>query len=145
MPQPKPSIFTIGYQGRSVDQFVGSLVQNSVDTIIDVRLRPNSRKVGFSKTGLAAACSRVGIGYQHDRDLGTPAEILAAFRETGEYDWDGFVTHLDSQPLALNRAIEVASDRVVCLVCYEADPLECHRRFVADRMAAHLDLKRIDI
>jgi uncharacterized protein (DUF488 family) len=141
----KPVLFTVGYQGRAIDEFVRLLLDQSVEVVIDVRLRPSSRRPGFSKTPLAASCAEAGIHYQHERDLGTPADILDAFRKTGIYHWDDYVTHLDSHPEVLNDAIELASDLSTCLVCFEADPMECHRRFVADRIARHLDLGRTDL
>jgi uncharacterized protein (DUF488 family) len=141
----KPKIFTIGYQGKSIDEFIRELLDQSVEVVVDVRLRPNSRKPGFSKTRLEAACAAAGIYYQHDRDLGTPAEILDVFRKTGQYNWDDFVTYLDSRPEMLDDTIQLASKAPTCLVCFEADPMECHRRFVADRLASHLDLARFDI
>jgi uncharacterized protein (DUF488 family) len=70
---------------------------------------------------------------------------MKLLRDTGVYDWDGYITHLDSQPQALDRAIEVASTEATCLICYEADPLDCHRRIIADRLTSRLDLNRTDI
>ena len=54
-------IFTFGYEGLALDVFLTRLKQAGVETIIDVRANPLSRKRGFSKRGLAAALQEVGI------------------------------------------------------------------------------------
>jgi len=57
---PRPDLHTgtivsIGYEGRSLDEFVQALKGHRVDVLIDVRLTPISRKKGFSKTALSEA------------------------------------------------------------------------------------------
>jgi len=37
---------------------------------------------------------------------------------------------------ALDSAIEMAGQKRVCLLCYENDPSCCHRKAVAERIAA---------
>jgi len=55
-------IFTIGYEGKSLDQFVAELRRNRISRVIDVRELPLSRRKGFSKTPLTAALAAAGIG-----------------------------------------------------------------------------------
>jgi uncharacterized protein (DUF488 family) len=141
----KPAIFTVGYQGRSPEDLTRALLDHGIELVVDVRLRPMSRRRGFGRTALAISCESSGIHYEHDRALGTPADILDTFRRTGDYNWDAYVEHLDSQPELLDRAILLAASQRTCLLCFEADPLECHRRFVAERLASHLDLLKINI
>lgn len=141
----KPSLFTIGYERRPLDNFLTALTSRSIEVLVDVRLRPQSRRRGFSKTALSEACERVGITYVHDRGLGTPADIMDRFRRTGWYDWDGYVEHLDTNPKLLEGAFDTSSRFRTCLMCYELEPAECHRRFVADRLSSQVGLRRIDV
>ncbi len=66
------TIFTIGYEGATVDGFLATLKAAGVERLIDVRALPLSRRPGFSKSPLAAALKEVGIDYVHLKDLGTP-------------------------------------------------------------------------
>src|SRR5215212_6382681 len=73
-------IFTIGYEGTTVGEFLSALQDAGVERVIDVRAVPNSRRPGFSKTPLRNALAEAGIDYVHLRALGTPAEGRAAAR-----------------------------------------------------------------
>ena len=133
-------IFTIGYEGISASEVIELLRKHDVQTLVDARYRPGSRKAGLSKTPLSASCREVGIDYAHDRGLGTPPEMMREVRETGRYDWDAYRAHLVMQTESLDRAAELASSQRTCLLCYEADAQECHRRIVAEEIAARADL-----
>ena len=53
---------------------IATLRAAGVQTVLDVRDRPLSRRAGFSKKSLAASLEAAGIGYVHLRALGTPPE-----------------------------------------------------------------------
>jgi uncharacterized protein (DUF488 family) len=128
-------IYTIGYEGIDAERVIQLLRENGVQRLIDARYRPGSRKAGLSKTPLSTALAEVGISYTHDRALGTPPEIMRRLREEGTYDWDAYRDFLLDQTEALDRAADLAREESVCLLCYEANALECHRRVVADELA----------
>ena len=48
-------IFTIGYEGTTVPEFITALRRAGVERVIDVRALPLSRRPGFSKSPLKAA------------------------------------------------------------------------------------------
>src|SRR3954462_4985872 len=73
-------IFTIGYEGATMPDFISALQQAGVHRVIDVRALPLSRRPGFSKTPLRGALHEVGIEYVHLKALGTPAAGRAAAR-----------------------------------------------------------------
>ena len=54
-------IYTIGYEGTTVADFLAALAKAGVRRVIDVRALPLSRRPGFSKTLLGAALKEVGI------------------------------------------------------------------------------------
>jgi uncharacterized protein (DUF488 family) len=56
-------LLTIGYEGRTIEEFVGELLAGSVETLIDVRELPLSRKRGFSKRALSTELAAAGIEY----------------------------------------------------------------------------------
>ncbi len=130
----RASLFTIGYERRAPEEVLRQLVAVGVTKLFDVRLRPQSRRPGLSKTKLAESCAAAGLIYTHDRRLGTPAEILKGFRDTGTYDWDGFDDYLATQEPALNDALTLVEGDRTALLCYELDPAECHRSVVAKHL-----------
>ena len=66
----KMRIFTIGYEGSTVGEFIAALKQACVSQVIDVRALPLSRRPGFSKSPLRAALEEAGIEYVHLKALG---------------------------------------------------------------------------
>lgn len=78
-------IFTIGYEGATVAEFIAALTGAGVERLIDVRALPLSRRPGFSKTALKAALHEAGIECVYLRALGTPADGRDAAR-AGRHD-----------------------------------------------------------
>lgn len=127
------NVFTIGYEGLSLDQFISLLKKHDIETIIDVRELPLSRKHGFSKNALANTLNLSGCEYVHIASLGCPKPVRNRYREDGDWDryTEGFMKHLTTQ----DDAIQVVSGMVIssncALLCYEADYNFCHRSMVA--------------
>ena len=133
------TLFTIGYEKARLDDVIAALKRAGVVTLIDVRDRPISRRPGFSKRQLAAALDEAGIGYLGLTALGTPPEGREAGRKG---DWDRF-WHIVEERLArpeaelgFAQAADAAERQPSCLLCYEADWHNCHRRRVAEILAA---------
>jgi uncharacterized protein (DUF488 family) len=142
-------LFTIGYEGATLAQFVQRLKAAGVDVLIDVRELPLSRRRGFSKSHLARHLQRCGIQYIHKREFGAPREIRHELRETGDYTtyFARFNAYLRTQRTALKRVVDECVGAVV-LMCFERDPKECHRSAVARELGKltakvpiHLDVE----
>lgn len=69
---PGSGLFTIGYEGRSLEAYLNALLRAGADILCDVRHNPLSRKYGFSKGVLGKACEGVGLRYEHLPELGIP-------------------------------------------------------------------------
>jgi len=132
------TIFTVGYEGRSLEDFLADLKAQNIQMLADVREAPISRKPGFSKAALNEALHSAGIAYTHIRALGCPKPIRDAYKEDG--DWvrytRAFMNHLHLQQHSIEElAIAVQAQRTA-LLCYEADFNRCHRTYVARAVAA---------
>lgn len=127
---------TIGYEGLNIDGFVSLLHTHGIETVVDIRELPLSRKPGFSKKALADALDRSGLGYVHKVSLGCPKAIRNRYREDG--DWGGYTTafleHLAKQNAAIDELWDLAKSSRCVLLCYEADYRHCHRSMVADAL-----------
>ena len=124
------TIFTIGYEGTTMDAFLAALKQAGVEQVIDVRALPLSRRPGFSKNSLAATLRAAGIGYVHLKALGTPKPGRDAAKKgdwrTMESVYAGQLQLPEAQAEAAKmRAL--ATEKKSALLCFERDPHHCHR------------------
>ncbi|TFI59467.1 DUF488 domain-containing protein [Sphingomonas parva] len=139
------TLFTIGYEGKTVDEFLGELQQAGVELLIDVRAVAASRRPGFSKTALSNALAERGIGYLHLRPLGTPAAGRQAARAGRTAEMRAIYADQLETPeaeLALVRALAEAGERRAALLCFEREAAGCHRAMLAERM---LDRERFEV
>ena len=132
------NIYTVGYEGLALDEFLQQLRRAQVQIVVDVRDVPLSRKRGFSKTALAAALDAAGIKYLHVRSLGCPKLIRDQYR--ANRNWKvytaAFMDHLGKQGVAVSELAAVCKGSSAALLCYEADAGFCHRTYVARAAAA---------
>ena len=131
-------IFTIGYEGTTVGEFIQALANAGVKRVIDVRAVPNSRRPGFSKTPLKNALAEEDIDYVHLRALGTPADGRAAARAGRHQD---LIRIYDGQlelPEAIAQGaqmVNLAGEKPSAVLCYERDPAGCHRTLLLSAVA----------
>ena len=139
-------IFTIGYEGTTVGEFVAALQEAGVQRIIDVRALPNSRRPGFSKTPLRAALAEVGIDYVHLRALGTPADGRAAARAGRHEELERIYAGQLELPEAIAQGaqmVELAREKPSALLCYEREPSGCHRSLLLEAVAAEAEVTHL--
>jgi len=137
-----PTIFTIGFQRKSLAEFIGLLRQAGVDAVIDIRLRNTSQLAGYSKKDDLAFLLREGFGmaYEHHPDLAPSDDILDTYRQ--DKDWAAYEARF--QPLLVERQAEekgrdiLSRHRSPCLLCAEPTADRCHRRLVAEYWAGHI-------
>lgn len=130
-------IFTIGYEGTTVGEFLASLQAAGVKRVIDVRAVPNSRRPGFSKTPLRNALAKAGIDYVHLRALGTPADGRAAARAGRHEDLKRIYSGQLELPEAIAQGakmLDLVQEEPSALLCYERDPAACHRTLLLSAM-----------
>ena len=123
-------LFTIGYEGATTSEFIAALRNAGVERVIDVRAIANSRRPGFSKTPLRNALAEADIDYVHLRALGTPAAGREAARAGRKTELERIYAGQLQTPQAMAEGammLEVASEKLSALLCYERDPSCCHR------------------
>lgn len=129
-------LHTVGYEGRSPEEFVETLIGAGVTRLVDVRELPLSRKKGFSKTALREALEKVGIEYLHIRALGNP-------KPNRERYWAGDVEGgasayrdhlLNNSQQELDELLASLDDQPACLMCFEKDHEVCHRDVIVGEL-----------
>ena len=133
-------VFTIGYQGIDIDQFLKKLGDNSIHVLIDVRKNPISRKKYFSKTKLSQKMHDAGIEYYHTPDLGIPSERRKnldvrdprTYAELFDFYDEKIIPNAEAS-LRLIKTLAKEKKRIA-LTCFEADFHYCHRHRITDAL-----------
>lgn len=131
-------LFTVGYEGTTIDSFIGNLQANNISCILDVRALPLSRKPGFSKTQLAGRLKLVEIHYIHLAELGTPKDIRDKLKSTRDYStfFKKMEKYLAGKKTAIQQAYNHVMNSRCCLMCFERLADQCHRKIVAEKIKA---------
>src|SRR6188472_4350380 len=132
-------VSTIGHGTRSADELVVTLHEADVGTLVDVRRFPGSRRnPQFNQAALAAELDRAAIVYVHAPDLGgrragVPGEDrFACLRVRSFRSYAAWMSSSEWQ-----QAITDALGRNdPSFMCAETLPWRCHRRLIADLLAA---------
>ncbi|MDN5272009.1 DUF488 family protein [Chloroflexus sp. MS-CIW-1] len=132
-------LFTVGYEGRSLEHYLNILIRNGINLLVDVRNNPASMKPGFSKRQLERICKLVDIEYRHFPEVGIAPELRKGLRAQDDYD-DLFAayrrtilpTTLPTQREILNLLQQY---RRIALTCFEAESQRCHRRHLAEAIS----------
>lgn len=140
------SVFTIGYEGRQIGDFVEHLTANGIEVLVDVREMPVSRKPGFSKSKLSEAVQEAGLRYLHLKSLGSPRDIRHRLRAHGDFDTFSkeYISYLDRCTEDVASLWElIDSGERAALMCFERDHEQCHRTLLINRLSevadGHLD------
>ena len=145
------TVWTIGYERLRPESLVAELAAAGIARVLDVRIRPQSRKPGMSKTRLTATLAAHGIAYEHHRALGTPPELRELFRRGRIAEAEpAFRVHVEAAAGAELDALaaELAAPGAprTALLCLEEDPAVCHRRVLTDALRARRpDLRVVDL
>ncbi len=133
-------LFTIGYQQATSAAVLNELTRAGVELLVDTRAVAASRRPGFSKRQLAAGLDQIDIAYLHLQKLGTPKQGRDAARG-GDLPrlfriYQAHLKNPDAQEQLDELTALVRSGRAVCLLCYERDVGHCHRKRIAEIVAA---------
>jgi uncharacterized protein (DUF488 family) len=140
----KAPLFTIGYEGRALDELIVILSAHRIERVLDIRELPLSRRPGFSKTPLGTALGAAGIEYVHMRQAGNPfrreKDEIPRSRLLAKY-----ARHLARTEDVVDAVVDAVRGRRVALLCYEAEPGDCHRSILAPRIAERLGCRIDDL
>lgn len=137
------TLFTIGYEGISLEMYLQKLVKNNVKLLVDVRKNPLSMKFGFSKTLLQRYCNSLDIGYLHIPEVGINSDKRQELETQADYDrlFADYRKTTLSETSAYQKQIFDLQKKYnrIALTCFEAKPCQCHRSHLADAIATSPD------
>jgi len=123
--------YTVGYEKKTIEQFIKLLKIKKISTVVDVRKNPVSQyKPEFSKENLERTLYQNGIRYVHYPELGVPSEIRRKLGETGDYEW--FFKWYDENVIPKLSEVDLKTiGYPIAIMCVEYDPTRCHRHRIA--------------
>ena len=138
-------LFTIGYEGITIEAYINKLIQNDICLICDVRNNPISRKFGFSKTMLSSILQETNIEYVHMPELGIVSEKRKELKGQADYEtlFDEYKKTLPKKKVYIKKVFDLLCDKKrIALTCFEKDQNLCHRhilsQFIKDNYAARV-------
>ncbi|QDK39307.1 DUF488 family protein [Bdellovibrio sp. NC01] len=144
------TLYTVGYEGCDIEQFLAGLKEHEVTCVIDIRKNPVSRKKGFSKSRLKENLEAQKIEYVHIGALGVPsawrkkqkAKLISRAKMFADYVEE----IIPEQKNELTNILQIAGKtKKAALLCYEADACDCHRHFVTEEIKKMKRVKIIDL
>ena len=132
----KTILFTIGYEGISLEEYLVRLLKNDVKVLVDVRNNAMSMKYGFSKSQLIKYCGYLGIQYLHFPDVGIQSDQRQELNSQNDYDKLFSVyrkNNLTQTTKSQNDILNLLKQhKRIALTCFEADICQCHRKHLAE-------------
>jgi uncharacterized protein (DUF488 family) len=133
------NLYTIGHGARPADELIVCLREAGVETLVDVRRFPGSRRhPQFNRDALARVTSEAGIAYRHLEELGGRRS-----GEPGEERFDCIATAAFrsyaarmAQPTWQAALDEALREPAPCFICAETLWSKCHRRLIAELLTA---------
>jgi len=135
----KTILFTIGYEGISLEEYLNRLLKNDVKVLVDVRNNPLSMKYGFSKSPLKRYCESLSIQYIHFPEVGIQSGQRQELNSQSDYD-NLFAVYrrnnLSRTQSTQNKILGLLKQHNrIALTCFEANICQCHRKHLADAIS----------
>jgi uncharacterized protein (DUF488 family) len=131
-------LFTIGYEGISLEEYLNRLIKNDVKLLIDVRRNPLSQKYGFSKKLLRGFCENLGVDYIHIPEVGIHSSKRKELNSQEDYDVlfkDYCETVLEETQENQDNILKLLKKyKRIALTCFEAETCQCHRSHLAEKI-----------
>lgn len=143
------SLFTLGYEGKSIEIYIKQLLDNNVKLLCDVRKNPISRKKGFSRNKLKEHLNSFGIEYFHIPALGIQSSSRKDLKTFNDYS-KLLEDYEKNQLPECKKEIETINNLLnehgsIALTCFEADYSYCHRNKVAQAVLQNSSQNKIEL
>lgn len=132
-------LFTIGYEGRSLENYLNALIRHGIRVLVDVRNNPVSMKPGFSRRQLEKMCRNVEIEYRHVPEVGIAPEQRKGLKLQEDYDELFAAYRREMLPATVSIQQEILKllqyYRRIALTCFEAESRRCNRSHLAEAIS----------
>lgn len=136
-------LYTIGHSTRSFEELVEALHAHSIQTLVDIRSFPMSRRLPhFNGDHLGKALPGVGIQYVWMKSLGGRRKKIRddspniGLRSPSFRNYADYMLTMEFQNAA-TELIQLAEHSRTAYMCAERVYFRCHRMLVSDYLVAH--------
>lgn len=114
-------IYTIGYAGRGIMEFINVLKEHGIKMIVDVRRFPKSKDPDFVGENLKRILEENGIKYVFLGD------------SLGGFVRGGYEKYMETPKFkeGFDILLNLIREHTLALMCKERNTKYCHRRFIA--------------
>ena len=144
--KPDVTVYTIGHSDHSMEEFIKLLQGQMIDTLIDVRTYPTSKlHPQFNQPNLRSSLNKHSIEYLFlGNKLGGRPGDDDLFNKYGKLEREKMEgTRAYQEGIA--DVIDLASKKIVALMCSEESPSECHRGYVISHTLIFKEIKVLHI
>lgn len=132
----KLKIYTLGYEKKSIHEFIDILKEANVNILVDVRERAWSYKRDFCKTKFSAELKKGGIEYVHIRNAGNPRAFRteSISRDMVLSKYKRYLVKTKAGIPEINTLLyeSRSAGKNICLTCFEREHDHCHRSIITD-------------
>jgi uncharacterized protein (DUF488 family) len=135
-------IFTIGHSNRSIEEFLRLLSLYKIEILVDVRRWPMSNKFPhFNSENLSRSLSSIGLKYIWMENLGGYRKfgkdiedfgLAKYFKSEGFRAYATYVVKSEKARNELRELLNLAKNKITCIMCSEIIPYFCHRKIISD-------------
>jgi uncharacterized protein (DUF488 family) len=133
-------VLTVGHGARDGEAFLAVLGEAGVETLVDVRRFPGSRRhPQFGRDALDGLVSRAGLRYVWQGEtLGGRRHGRAGSRHTAlrNASFAAYADHMDTAEFrdAVDRLVGAGAEELQAVMCAETLWWHCHRMLIADAL-----------
>jgi uncharacterized protein (DUF488 family) len=137
------TLYTIGHSTRPLDEFIAVLQAHSIQTLVDIRSFPMSRRLPhFNRESLEKTLPAAGIRYLWLKELGGRRKKIRDDSPNIALRNDSFRNYADYMlteefERGITELIKLAEQSRTAYMCAERVYFHCHRMLVSDWLAAH--------
>ena len=137
------TLYTIGHSTRPLDDFIAVLQSHSIQTLVDIRSFPMSRRLPhFNREALEKTLPEAGIQYTWLKELGGRRKKIrddspnVALRNDSFRNYADYMLTEDFQH-GIAELVTLAEQSRTAYMCAERVYFHCHRMLVSDWLVAH--------
>jgi uncharacterized protein (DUF488 family) len=134
-------VWTIGHSTRSAEEFGQLLLSHHIETLVDVRSFPGSRRFPhFNRTSLQDHLATLGIQYVHAAGLGGRRKPNTHSHNTAwkNDSFRAYADYMETEPFkeGVKKLLELAAESRTVIMCAESLWWRCHRSLISDYLKA---------
>jgi uncharacterized protein (DUF488 family) len=137
------TLYTIGHSTRSIEELIEALKAHEIQTLVDIRAFPMSRRLPhFNRPSLEQSLRVAGIEYRwlpalggHRKKIRDDSPNLALRNDSFRNYADYMLTQEFQQ--GVKELLKLAEQSRTAYMCAERVYFHCHRMLVSDWLVAH--------